>query len=533
MSIGLMSNSDMLTIEDVSLSHLIMEDCANGLDDDDDGLIDLNDPDCICEVLSQESLIPNPSFEETTCCPVERSMLNCAVDWIQASEPTSDLIHACGWTGWNDHFPPVPFPDGEWIVGFANGRLTGANDFQSNWKEYVGACLTSPLKANTTYRFEFYIGFSSESASPAIDLTFYGTPDCTFLPFGVGDENFGCPTNGPNWKKLGSQNVSGGEGATWEQYEITITPDEDINAIVIGPPCAASTAGRTTYYFFDNLVLADLRSFEFRIAEVSHPCSDDFTLRVPEEEGVNYQWYKEGIALINEDNALLSANYGEGDYQVRIESEGECVLTQTFTYQIPVISEPSSLTICVNEVYEFGDQILTESGTYEMLFTSKDNCDSIVSLTLNVLPELEETINAKIFEGETFDGIETQNFNSPGIYEVSLINKYGCDSLVTLELDFYNVYFPNVFKPNYNTSTNDRFFVAGNDDLTEVKSMAIYDRWGTRVYNGQNEIQNESNGWDGMYNGKMADQGIYSYISKIEMNDGKEREFVGTVLLLK
>jgi len=532
MTIGLYGYTDILDTEHVP-AQFMMEDCANGVDDDDDGLIDLNDPECTCEILSQESLIPNPSFEESTCCPVERSMLNCAVGWFQASEPTTDLIHPCGWTGWDGHFPPFPFPDGEAIIGFANGRLVDFGNLQSNWKEYAGACLLSPLEANTTYRFEFSLGFTNDILSPELDITFYGTTDCSFLPFGVGNPDFGCPTNDPNWKRLASRIVGGGGGPAWIETEITITPDEDIHAIAIGPPCVASNAGRTTYYFIDNLVLADLRSFEFKIAEVNHPCADDFTLSVSAEEGITYQWYKDGIALIGEESALLSMNYGEGEYQVRIESEGSCLLTETYTYVVPEFTEPSLVTICKDEVYEFGDQILTESGSYTMTFTTEDNCDSMVSLTLDILPELKETVRAKVFEGETFDGIENQNFDTPGTYEVTLSNRFGCDSLVTLELDFYQVYFPNVFSPNYIDASNTRFMVAGNDDLVEVKSMSIYDRWGMRVYNGINEFQSDVQGWGGMHNGKMAEQGSYSYIAIIEMDDGKERKFTGTVLLIK
>jgi len=47
---------------DVVLQHQMIEDCRNSLDDDGDGLIDLNDPDCECEILNPESLIPNPSL---------------------------------------------------------------------------------------------------------------------------------------------------------------------------------------------------------------------------------------------------------------------------------------------------------------------------------------------------------------------------------------------------------------------------------------------------------------------------------------
>ena len=37
--------------------------CDNAIDDDNDGLIDLNDSDCACILVEPVSLIPNPSFE--------------------------------------------------------------------------------------------------------------------------------------------------------------------------------------------------------------------------------------------------------------------------------------------------------------------------------------------------------------------------------------------------------------------------------------------------------------------------------------
>ena len=49
--------------------------CDNGIDDDQDGLIDLNDDDCACTVIEPVSVIPNPSFEDMNCCPTERSQL--------------------------------------------------------------------------------------------------------------------------------------------------------------------------------------------------------------------------------------------------------------------------------------------------------------------------------------------------------------------------------------------------------------------------------------------------------------------------
>ena len=510
----------------------MIEDCSSGVDDDGDGLIDLNDPDCTCEILNPESLIPNPSFEESTCCPTERSMLNCAVGWIQASEPTTDLIHPCGWTGWNDHRPPTPFPDGEAIMGFANGRVTNQQPAEYNWKEYAGACLTSPLEANTTYRFEFDIGFTNDVLSPRLDVTFFGTTSCDNLPFGVGNPDLGCPTNGPNWINLGSKNVGGRGGPEWVKTEITITPSEDIHAIAIGPPCQASGANTTTYYFFDNLVLADLRSFAFKITEVKHPCADDFTLSVPEERNISYQWYKDGVALVGEDAPLLSMIYGEGEYQVRVINEESCLLTQAYTHRVPVLENVASVTLCHDEIYRLGETIITESGSYTETLKSINNCDSIVGLTVNVLPQLMDTVSAKIFEGETFEGVDQYSFNVAGTYDVNLMNDIGCDSLVHLQLEFYNVYFPNIFAPN-SDGPNTRFKISGNQDLSEIRTLDIYDRWGQRVYSGINELSSDYSGWDGRYEGTLMEQGVYTFISTLEMNDGNLRQFLGTVLLLK
>ena len=60
----------------LSSSTILMEICDNAIDDDGNGLIDLNDPVCKCEELGPISYIPNPSFEEMDCCPSSFSQLN-------------------------------------------------------------------------------------------------------------------------------------------------------------------------------------------------------------------------------------------------------------------------------------------------------------------------------------------------------------------------------------------------------------------------------------------------------------------------
>jgi len=178
-----------------------VEICDNGQDDDNDNLIDINDPDCICDIIELVSLIPNPSFEDMICCPSNRSQLNCADVWIQASEPTTDYMHKCGYSGWPDFPPPEPFPDGDGIMGFRDGRVRGGGNGAGNgnqngtqepfWKEYAGACLLSPLESGVKYRFQFDVGFVDFQKSPPINISFFGTSDCSNLPFGIGENDFG------------------------------------------------------------------------------------------------------------------------------------------------------------------------------------------------------------------------------------------------------------------------------------------------------------------------------------------------------
>jgi gliding motility-associated-like protein len=489
-------------------------------------------PDCTCDVLEVTSLIPNPSFEDMSCCPSDLNQLNCAETWVQASDPTTNYIHQCGWMGWRNIPPPEPFPDGEAIVGFKNGRrVHNTEELERNWKEYSGACLSSTLLADTTYRFEFEVGFSDLRFSPPIEITLFGTPSCSNLPFGVNNDLLGCPTNGPGWTQLGSRLVYARSGNEWVKTSIEFTPDQEIRAIAIGPPCALSIGNESTYYFFDNLILSDLESFEIRITEIKHPCNQDVLLQVPLESNVQYQWFKNKVALPDETTYILSKTYGEGCYQVRFYDQTECKLTPEYEFKIPIVYNEVDLSVCFEESYEFGNQILENSGTYINTFKNVNNCDSTVTLNLTILPEIQKFIAAKIFEGECYKSIENYTFSKQGEHTARVISDMGCDSTILLSLEYYKVYFPNVFTP-INDGKNDYFTISGAADLKEINEVTIYDRWGSEVYTALDELPSESPGWDGKRHDQIIKPGIYTYITKLLMDDGIERKFVGSVLLL-
>lgn len=498
--------------------------CDNGIDDDLDGLVDLNDDDCTCVLIQPVSVIPNPSFEDMDCCPSNRSQLECANGWIQASEPTTDYINDCGWPGWDDYLPPQPFPDGNGIMGFRDGRIGNSlpdiNDpDRPFWKEYAGACLTGPLLAGTTYRFQFDVGFVNPQRSPPIDVSFFGTSNCINLPFGVGDADFGCPSNSPNWRKLGEVRVSGGSGNSWINTFIEVTPTENIAAIAIGPDCPPIISSTSLYYFFDNLLLADVESFEFRVTANAQPCSPDFALSIPFNPVLEYQWYKSGIALTGETASELSQNYGEGTYQVRVLDGESCRVSPAYEYVIPEFITFPSVTICEGADYPFGDLRLTEPGFYRDTFKNRDNCDSIVDLILDVISRQYDTTEASILGGQPY-AIGGQDFYREGEYPLTLTSSFGCDSLVLLRLSNFDVYIPTAFSPNAD-GVNDSFSPFVPVEEVESIDLQIFDRWGNLLFQGA--------AWEG----RDHPPGVYVYVANISFRGGYAKTFSGSLTLLR
>jgi len=493
--------------------------CANGIDDDNDNLIDLNDSDCACQIITSTSLIPNPSFEKLDCCPDDRSQLYCATDWIQASGPTTDFIHLCGYTGLNEYPPPRPFPDGQGILGFRDGRLASMDTLDAYWKEYAGACLLSPLKADSLYRLQFDLGFSDPLTSPPINVSLFGTPSCEFLPFGVGDVTFGCPSKSPDWVKLGDVQVSGGMGNSWVKAFIDLVPDTDIAAIAIGPDCDPVESTVAIYYYFDNLLLIDLESFDLLITENLHPCNQNFTLSVPNDPDLNYQWYLEGVALVGESSAEMAQNYGEGSYQVRILSGTSCRVSTPYEYIIPTFNSADTLSICTGDVFTFGELELTDAGFYLDTIKTKNNCDSIVALQLEVIGIDEDTIEVTIAPGESYQ-LADQLYTAEGEYSLSVSSSLGCDSLLLLKIIHFDVFIPNVFSPD-DDGVNDLFLPFAPDDEVLSYDMKIYDRWGGLVF--------EGDAWDGA--GLSPD--IFIYRIEVDFINGESNTFYGSVALLR
>ena len=89
-----------------------------------------------------------------------------------------------------------------------------------------------------------------------------------------------------------------------------------------------------------------------------------------------------------------------------------------------------------------------------------------------------------------------------------------------------DVFVPNVFSPN-NDGKNDQLFVFGNYIAT--LEMSVYNQWGERMIT----ITNKNQGWDGRYKGSPQPVGVYVYVLRAEMTDGRKVNMKGSITLVR
>jgi Secretion system C-terminal sorting domain len=124
-----------------------------------------------------------------------------------------------------------------------------------------------------------------------------------------------------------------------------------------------------------------------------------------------------------------------GTYQAVLTAANGCDSTVTLNLSVlPSFITPLAAAICEGESYSFNGQGLSTAGVYEWLFTAINGCDSIVTLTLEVLPNLETNLDVQICAGTSFS-FGDQIITVAGVYEGTFPAANGCDSIVTLTLN--------------------------------------------------------------------------------------------------
>jgi gliding motility-associated-like protein len=121
--------------------------------------------------------------------------------------------------------------------------------------------------------------------------------------------------------------------------------------------------------------------------------------------------------------------------------------------------------------------------------------------------------------------------------QLTIVNQDGCiatDEILVNAVSRRNVYIPNAFSPN-GDGINDRFTVFAGRGVEGFGYIHIFNRWGDKVFHREN-VSAATDGpgtWDGTFNGKEQDPGVYVYLVEVIFLDGSRSVLKGDIQLIR
>jgi len=156
-------------------------------------------------------------------------------------------------------------------------------------------------------------------------------------------------------------------------------------------------------------------------------------------------------------------------------------------------------------------------------------------------------ISAKQISNINWTGIPIDTCSNPCLDQIifplnsnfisaTLTTFNGCQVSDEIEIEVvkeFDLFIPNAFSPN-GDGFNDQFTIYTEAKITNISSFKIFNRWGNLIFMANDIPPNlESVGWDGMYQNKLLDSGVFTYLIEIRMPDGALKSWIGDVTLIK
>lgn len=203
-----------------------------------------------------------------------------------------------------------------------------------------------------------------------------------------------------------------------------------------------------------------------------------------------------------------------GSYQLDIEDANGC----TWSEEV-VVPEEAEIAIDLGPDLEikFGEEVLLEA------ITNAENIAEVIWLPA---------------EGDTLDNPLQQLLipTHSNKYSVTIIDDQGCrasDEIIVIVLERKRYFAPTVFYPNGN-GINDTYTIFAGDDVSEIRTFQIFDRWGNLVFGRERFQPNDPTlGWDGNFNGQPMNAAVYVFYAEIEYIDGRIELVQGDLALIR
>jgi len=120
-------------------------------------------------------------------------------------------------------------------------------------------------------------------------------------------------------------------------------------------------------------------------------------------------------------------------------------------------------------------------------------------------------------------------------YTITVVDENGCtatDEIQLLVNIIRPVFYPNIFSVN-DDNINDFFNLSGGPAVERIEFLKVYDRWGNLMYDGQPTINDDFNGWDGYFNGRKVNPGVYAWMANVRFIDDETLTYSGDITVLR
>ncbi|SHJ21583.1 gliding motility-associated C-terminal domain-containing protein [Tangfeifania diversioriginum] len=152
-------------------------------------------------------------------------------------------------------------------------------------------------------------------------------------------------------------------------------------------------------------------------------------------------WSGEGATYLSNlavvDPEFSGAPAGSYELIYAVTDENGCETRDTINIGVfPQYSDTLDMAICESELpYNWNGTNIDLAGIYSDTLASVAGCDSIITLSLDVLPDFRDTTFATICESELPYNWNGTNIDLAGTYSDTLASVAGCDSILVLNLD--------------------------------------------------------------------------------------------------
>ena len=213
-------------------------------------------------------------------------------------------------------------------------------------------------------------------------------------------------------------------------------------------------------------------------------------------------------------NQLNFTNLNEGVYHIQAKDANGCIDSlevNLIAAEVPQVSFQEDLTVTLGDTISI-DPIINDITIQSTIWTPADYLDSDSALSPFAFPT-----------------------NSTS-YSLQVTSEDGCTDEQAVNI-YVNkdraIFSANIFSP-IAFGEDAKFSILGGQQILQVLSLDIFDRWGNLIYSGSGLPPNSTEqGWDGTFNGTLVEPGVFVWRATVEYLDGFIQEHTGTITLIK